>query len=64
MQKNRAADVNIGLWWDDRFKRWHATITGTRHSEWITVESTAEIGQAEAWLLLQSVKREVESWLA
>ncbi len=62
--KARAADVTLSLYWDDKNKSWTATATGTGHSEWLRIRTTAPVDQAAAWLLLQALQREMESWLA
>jgi hypothetical protein len=62
--QKRAADVTLSLFWDQRYKRWTITVTGTKHSEFANILTTSEVGQVEAWLLIQAVKKEMESWLA
>lgn len=63
MSNKRTADVTISLYWDTRWKRWTGTVNGTGHAEWKRIDTTSEVGQAEAWLLLAAVEREMLSWL-
>lgn len=63
MAKHRTADVTISLYWDQRHKRWTITSSGGHHSEWLAIDTTAEVDQPAAWLLLKAIQREMESWL-
>lgn len=59
------ATVMIGLWWDDRWKRWHCRVehrNGTVAMR--SFDTTTDIGQPETWLLLGAVENEVLSWLS
>lgn len=64
MAPKRAADVTLSLFWDTRWKRWTATIVYRDGRSFRRIETTSEVGQVESNLLLDAVRREMESWLA
>jgi len=64
MPGKRAADVTISCYWDPRWKRWTMTIRGSNYSAFRRVETTSALTNVEGNLLLDAIRREMESWLA
>lgn len=64
MAEKRVADVVANWYWDDRHKRWTVTIRGSEGRQFRRVETTSPMGYPEMQLMLDSIRREMESWLA
>lgn len=61
----RNATALIGVYWDDRNKRWDLVghLDHARAARKRTADSTVEIGESGLILLLEALKAEIEGWL-
>lgn len=65
MQRIQNAHVIIGLYWNDRSKKWDGVVNAGSLTVPInfSAESQVEIDRVNARLLAAGVQREIESWL-